>query len=133
MTTTTQAQVAVGVQATLAAYARALDNGRTDEVVALFRPDGIAEIAGMGTFQGHDAIREIYAGLVPAQPQLHLVTNTVISSWNDHEVAATSNFTFLQRGESGWVVPVTGRYEDVFHKDDDGTWRIFSRTTTYVI
>jgi len=133
MKTTTQDQVAAGVQATLAAYARALDEGRTDDVVALFHPSGSIEIAGMGSFQGRDSIREVYSGLVPALPQLHLVANTVISSWTDDEATAISNFTFLQRGESGWVVPVTGRYDDVFRKDDDHTWQIFSKATTYVM
>jgi len=132
MSTTTEAQVAVRVQSTLAAYAKALDEGRTDDVVALFHPSGSLEIAGMGTFQGRDAIREVYAGLVPALPQVHLVANTVVTSWTENEVTAVSNFTFLQRGESGWVVPVTGRYDDVFRKDDDHTWRIFSKATTYV-
>jgi len=133
VTTTAQDQVAAGVQATLAAYARALDAGRTDDVVALFHPTGTIDIAGMGTFKGHDAIREVYAGLVPVQPQLHLVANTVVTSWNDDEATASSNFTFLQRGETGWVVPVTGRYDDVFRKDVGNAWRIFSKTTTYVI
>lgn len=131
MTTTTHAVVAVGVQATLAAYAHALDAGRTDEVVALFRPDGTAEIAGLGTFHGHDAIREAYAGLVPVRPQVHLVANTVITSWTEDEATAISNFTFLQRGKSGWVVPLTGRYDDTFRRADDGAWQIYSRTVTY--
>jgi len=131
--TATEAEVAAGVHATVAAYAHALDAGRTDDLVGTFCPDGSAEISGMGTFHGHASIRDAYAALLPTHPQLHLVANTVISSWTEHEAAAVSNFTFLQRGESGWVVPVTGRYDDVFHKGDDGAWRIHSRTTSYVI
>lgn len=132
MTTTAYALVVVGVQATLAAYAHALDAGRTDELVALFHPDGTADIAGVGTFHGHDAIREAYAGMVPARPQVHMVANTVITSWTEDAATAISDFVFLQRGTSGWVVPVTGRYEDSFRKADDGSWQFFSKTATYV-
>ena len=132
MTTPAYALVAVGVQATQAAYAQAMDAGRTDDLVALFCPDGTAAIAGMGTFEGHEAIRKAYAGLVPVQPQVHMVANTVITSWTEDEATATSDFVFLQRGESGWVVPVTGRYEDVFRKADDGAWQIYSKSATYV-
>lgn len=132
MLTSTHALVAVGVQATLAAYAQALDAGRTDEVVSLFCPDGTAEISGVGTFHGHDAIREAYAGLAPARPQVHLVANTVITSWSEAEATAISDFVFLHRGQSGWTVPVTGRYDDIFRKADDGSWLIYSKSATYV-
>ena len=39
----TFADVAEGVRATLAAYTHALDDGRTDDVVATFCPDGVVE------------------------------------------------------------------------------------------
>jgi len=132
MLTTTHAEVAIGVQAVQAAYAQALDGGRTDDLVALFHPDGTAEIAGVGAFHGHDAIREAYAGLVPVKPQLHLVGNTVITSWTEDEATAVSDFVFLQRGESGWTVPVTGRYHDALRRADDGSWLFSSKTATYV-
>ena len=125
-------EVVVGVQATLAAYAQALDAGRTDDVVALFHPEGTAEIAGVGTFCGHEALRASYAGMVPARPQLHLVGNTVLTSWTGDEATAVSDFAFLQRGSSGWGVPLTGRYDDTFRKAEDGLWQIFRKSVTYV-
>ncbi|MFN2537179.1 MAG: nuclear transport factor 2 family protein [Mycobacteriales bacterium] len=125
-------EVMVGVQATLAAYAQAMDAGRTDELVALFLPDGTAQIAGVGTFQGHDAIRQAYADMVPRRPQLHLVGNTVVTSWTAEEATAISDFVFLQLGASGWTVPVTGRYDDSFRKAEDGRWLILRKTVTYV-
>jgi ketosteroid isomerase-like protein len=131
MTTSAHALVVVGVQATLAAYAHAMDAGRTDALVALFHPEGTAEIAGVGTFHGHDAIRKAYAGMVPAKPQVHLVANTLVTSWTEDEASAISDFTFLQRGASGWSVPVTGRYDDTFRKAGDGTWQIYRKTVTY--
>ena len=69
----TFADVAEGVRATIAAYTQALDDGRTDDVVATFCPDGVCDIPGMGTHEGHDALRAAYAGLgappAPAPPR----------------------------------------------------------------
>ena len=61
MSTTTFADVAEGVRAAIAAYTHALDDGRTDDVVATFCADGVVEIPGMGTHVGHDALRAAYA------------------------------------------------------------------------
>jgi hypothetical protein len=72
----------------IAAYAQALDAGRVDDLVALFTPDGLSEIAGVGTFEGRDALRAAYAGFAPKRPQLHLVSNTVITSWTDDEATS---------------------------------------------
>ena len=54
--TTTYAEVAEGIRATIAAYAQALDDGRTDDIIDTFCPDGICEMPGMGTYVGHDAL-----------------------------------------------------------------------------
>ncbi|WP_433710306.1 nuclear transport factor 2 family protein [Nocardia sp. CA-084685] len=132
MSESTQAQVAHGVHTAIAAYAHALDDGRTDDIVALFSPDGVSEIMGVGTFEGHEAIRQVYAGLLPTQPQRHLVANTVITSWSEDAATANSDLVFLQRGASGWAVLIAGRYEDTLRRDD-GAWRFQHRKTTYVM
>ena len=126
----TSTEVAVGVHAAIAAYAHALDAGRTDDVVALFCPDGVAEIGGQGSFEGHDAIRAAYAGWVPTRPQLHLVANTVITSWTDSEATAVSDVAFFRHAESGWAVRLVGRYDDVLHRHDD-VWLFRRRVTTF--
>ncbi|WP_194829838.1 nuclear transport factor 2 family protein [Nocardia sp. XZ_19_231] len=131
MTNSIDAVVAEGVAATIATYAHALDDGRTDDIVALFCADGTAEILGAGAFEGHDAIRALYTGLVPTQPQRHLVANTVITTVSADEATAISDFVFVQRGEAGWIVPVTGQYEDTLRKQD-GKWLFHHRRTTFV-
>ena len=130
-TDTTFAEVAEGVRATLAAYTQALDDGRTDEVVATFCPDGVCDIPGMGTHQGHDALSAAYAGWAPRRPQRHLVLNTLVTEWSDGEARATSDVVFLLRGEDGWNVQLVGRYEDVLHRDGD-TWRFHHRAAEFV-
>lgn len=130
-TETTYAEVVEGVRAAIAAYTQALDDGRTDEVVATFCRDGACEIPGMGTHQGHDALREAYAKWKPQRPQRHLVLNTLVTGWDDHVATATSDVIFILRGDSGWAIQLVGRYDDTLHLHD-GAWLFHRRVATFV-
>jgi hypothetical protein len=127
----TFADVVEGVRATIAAYTQALDDGRTDDVVATFCPDGVCDIPGMGTHTGHDALRAAYDGWKPKRPQRHLVVNTLVTDWNGHEASAISDVIFLLLGKDGWRVQVVGRYRDTLHCDG-GTWRFHRRAAEFV-
>jgi len=127
----TYAEVVEGIRAALAAYAQALDDGRTEDIVATFCADGVVEIPGSGTFEGHDAIRDAYSGLKPRAPQRHVVVNTLVTDWNDHEAKAVSDLLFLIKGESGWAVQLVGRYNDTL-QNREGIWRFQLRTMEFV-
>ena len=127
----TDAAVAEGVRAAIARYTHALDDGRTDDVVATFCPDGSIEIPGLGTHAGHDALREAYAGWVPRRPQRHLVLNTLVEPAGSAEATAVSDVVFLLLGRQGWTVQLMGRYHDTLHLDDDGTWRFHLRRAEF--
>ena len=129
-TTTIDASVTASVQAAIAAYAQALDAGRADEIAELFTPDGVSEIPGMARFEGRETIRAGYAGFTIAQPQLHIVANTVVTSETETEATAVSNLVFLQRGESGWAVQMVGRYDDTLRLHE-GAWLFQHRLTTF--
>jgi hypothetical protein len=126
----TYAEVAEGVRATLAAYAHALDDGRTDDVVATFCPDGSCAIPGLGSHDGHDALRSAYTKVEPRRPQRHLVVNTHVTDWNAVEATAISDVVFLQHGDAGWAVQLVGRYHDTLHHDG-GAWRFHHRSATF--
>ena len=128
---TTYADVVEGVRATLAAYVHALDDGRTDDVVATFTPDAVCDLGPMGTFEGHDALRTAYAGWAPRGPQRHLVLNTLVSDWSDTEATAVSDVVFLQMQDSRWAIQLVGRYHDVL-RHEDGTWRFRRRAAKFV-
>ena len=102
---TTFADVSEGVRATLAAYTHALDDGRTDDVVETFCPDGAIDMGALGTYEGRDALRAAYAGWAPRRPQRHLVLNTHITDWDEHEAKAVSDVVFLRQGKEGWGDP----------------------------
>jgi hypothetical protein len=126
----TYADVVEGIRATIAAYTQALDDGRTDDVVATFCPDGVCEIPGMGTHVGRDALRAAYVKWTPRRPQRHLVVNTLVTDWNDHEASAISDVIFILQGDSGWAIQLVGRYHDTLHLND-GMWRFHRRAARF--
>jgi hypothetical protein len=131
VTTSTFAEVVEGVRAAIAAYTHALDDGRTDDVVATFCPDGICEIPGMGTHTGHDALRAAYTKWTPRRPQRHLVVNTLVTGWNDDEATAISDVIFILKGDAGWAIQVVGRYQDTLHREGND-WRFHRRAAEFV-
>lgn len=133
MTTSTRSpvssDVAEGVRAALAAYCHALDDGRTDDIVALFTADGSSALPGMDPVSGTDALRALYAAVVPTGPQRHLTLNTLVTGAGV-EVSAVSDLVFVKHGEAGWGVALVGRYDDVLRLED-GAWRFAKRTLTF--
>jgi uncharacterized protein (TIGR02246 family) len=107
-------------------YAQALDDGRTDDVVATFCPDGTAIIPGREALQGHDALRAAYATMKPSRPQRHVVVNTVVTAVEADTARASSDLIVLIGGSSGWVVHLVGRYTDDLRMVD-ADWRFETR------
>jgi uncharacterized protein (TIGR02246 family) len=130
MSESTEASVAAGVRAAIGTITQAQDAGRTDDIVALYTQDGVLEVPGAELIEGREALREAYQGWAPSLPQLHMVTNTVITSWTGEAATAASDVAFIQRSESGWAVQVVGHYEDTL-KQEDGAWLFQHRKTTY--
>jgi hypothetical protein len=125
------AAVDAGVRRTIAAYTQALDDGRTDDVVGTYCPDGGCDIPGLGAHEGHDALSAAYARVSPRVPQRHLVLNTLISQWDAHEARATSDVVFLLLVDGRWRVQLVGRYRDVLHRTGDD-WRFHHRTADFL-
>jgi ketosteroid isomerase-like protein len=125
------ADVVEGVRAALAAYTQALDDGRTEEVVATFCPDGVIDLPGMGVHEGHDALRAAYGQWTPRRPQRHLVLNTLVTEWDDQRATAVSDVVFLLKRSAGWSVELVGRYTDTLHRTEDG-WRFHHRVATFL-
>lgn len=127
----TLADVDAGVRRALAAYVHALDDGRAQDVVATFCADGAITIPGLGTHEGHDALLEAYTSWAPRRPQRHLVLNTHVTRWDEHEAAAVSDLVFLLLGTDGWKVQLVGRYQDVLHREG-AQWRFHRREASFV-
>ena len=132
MSTTTFADVSEGVRAALAVYTQALDDGRTDDVVATFCPEGDVAIPGMGTHTGHDALHQAYTKWAPRRPQRHLVLNTVVEILERRGGHRDQRRGLPPPGRSpAWEVKLVGRYNDVLHRDG-ATWRFHHRAASFV-
>ncbi|MFN8025460.1 MAG: nuclear transport factor 2 family protein [Acidimicrobiia bacterium] len=128
----TFADVDAGVRRAVAAYTQAMDDGRTDAVVATFTADGVVDIAGLGTHEGHDALRIAYSKTAPRVPQRHLVLNTLITEWDQEHAAATSDVVFLLLLDDKWRVQLVGRYDDELRREADGEWRFTRRAASFL-
>jgi hypothetical protein len=124
------ADVEAGVRAAIAAYNHAVDDGRTDDVVATYCPDGSCDIKALGAHEGHEALRAAYAKVEPRIPQRHLVVNTLLTEWSAEQATAVSDFVFMIRTEPGWQVALVGRYRDMLHRTDAG-WRFHRREADF--
>ena len=88
------------------------------------------DIPGMGTHEGHDALRAAYAGWSRNAPQRHLVLNTLVTDWSDDEATAISDVIFLLQGKDGWS-PRWSAATTTCSTADDGTWRFHRRTAEF--
>jgi ketosteroid isomerase-like protein len=132
MSSVTFADVVEGVRAAIAAHAHAQDDGRTDDLVAVYCDDAVVEVPGMGTFDGRDAIHAAFAGWAPQVPQRHIVSSTLVTSWSDGEASSTSDVVFVQKSDAGWAVQVVARYHDEFRNESE-SWRLSRRTMEFSI
>jgi ketosteroid isomerase-like protein len=128
---TTYAEVFAGVYATVAAHAQHQDAGNTDAIMALYTPDAVLEVPGMGAYQGADLIRAAWDEWKPKGLQRHMPVNIVITDWNDGEARATTDVVFLAQGDNGWSVQIVARYHDVFRLVD-GKWPLSRRADEFV-
>src|SRR5262249_15513613 len=78
----TFAEMVEGVRTTIAEYAHALDDGRTEDILVLFCEDGSIDMPGIDAVSGRVALRATYEKLKPRVPQRHVITNTVVVAWN---------------------------------------------------
>lgn len=131
MTAPTEAAVAAGVRATIAAYTAAQDAGATDDLVALYTPDGVLEVTGMPAVRGHDDLRTTLARWAPRGPQQHVVANIVVTRQGPADAHATADVVLFAPGEQGtWGPRIVGRYEDdlALH---EGSWRFRRRRSIF--
>lgn len=113
----------------LAEYCFRLDNGRFDEMAALFGEAGTWETA-FGAATGRAAIaelaRNIRARATETRPRgIHLVTNISITLGGD-TARVRSNWTVVQNSPDGPKIGSGGAYYDELVKEG-GQWRFQHR------
>ena len=128
---TTYAEVFAGVYTTVAAHAQAQDAGKTDDIMALYTPDAVLEVPGMGAYEGADAIRAAWDEWKPKGLQRHMPVNVVITDWDDEQAHATTDVVYIAQGDAGWSIQIVARYYDAF-RHVDGEWLLSRRADEYI-
>ena len=114
------------IRHTIASYTYAADRGRFDDLVALFAPDGVLDVHGVGgaRAEGRDAIAHFFTGVntdvvesAPPGRMQHHVSSVWIDLTSESAARASSYFTvFTGAGVDHW-----GRYRDALVLGD-GRW-----------
>ncbi|HEX6441362.1 MAG TPA: nuclear transport factor 2 family protein [Stellaceae bacterium] len=113
------------IREVLAEYCFRLDDGRYDEMAALFTEDGTWDTA-FGKAKGRAEIaalaRDIRARAGENRPRaIHLVTNIVVAL-DGESAEVRSNWTVVQNSPTGPKIGSGGGYADQMAKQD-GHWR----------
>jgi ketosteroid isomerase-like protein len=122
------------ITALVHSYARLLDAGDIDGVVALFEHSTWRSLPNGSVLHGSDAIRPVYERLMADGGGLrtrHLLTNVSVDV-EPGAVSASSHsyWTVLRGGAAGGIqIALSGQYTDAFEKVD-GTWRFTDRLIT---
>ena len=112
---------------TLALHGHIFDGGQLGRLEEIFTPDVIYDLsdAGVGTFEGIEAIRRGALQLGARNPIAHHVTNVVITSQDEDSVTVQSK---------GLMIMANGTFGSVTHHDtlrrQNGGWRISRRVIT---
>jgi ketosteroid isomerase-like protein len=113
-------------------YCQALDDGRWDDLLDLFTPDGA--FVGLFTARGHAELRTFFAELQdgPLSAWWHFSSNETIDLVGSPAHAATGQ-TWLDQPcvVDGRAHVAAGRYQDRMVRGDDGRWRFAERRVTF--
>src|SRR3954447_15065347 len=108
-------------------YAELLDRGDVEGVIGLFSQATWRSAATGTVLRTPDELRAVYSSLVPTEGPIrtrHLMHNLVIELDDDDrdDASARCSYTVLEGGDPGASVRVllVGRYEDRYHRGDDG-------------
>jgi ketosteroid isomerase-like protein len=99
--------------------------------MALYTPDAVLEVPGMGVYEGADVIRAAWDEWKPKGLQRHMPVNVVITDWDAEQARATTDVVFIAQGDSGWSIQIVARYHDVF-RHVDGKWLLTVRADEYI-
>jgi hypothetical protein len=110
-----------------ARYNYAIDEGRADDWVATFVPDGTFESTALGTFTGAEALKGFATGYIAAVTGRHCTSDWVVEvngddAWQRCYLIAVNN-------AAAPVIAATAVYEDVLRRTADG-WRFVHRKVT---
>jgi hypothetical protein len=126
MGTTAQAiEDQFAIRELVARYNYAIDEGRAEEWVATFVPDGTFESSALGKHTGREALLMFAKGYIEAFPGRHCTSDFVIEI-NGDEARSRCYLIAVNNGTTPPSILATAVYEDVLRRTGDG-WRFVHR------
>ena len=114
----------LAIRELVARYNYAIDEGRPDEWVATFVPDGTFESSALGTHTGADALLAFAKGYIAAVTGRHCTSDFVIDV--DGDDARSRCYLIAVNNAAVPIISTTAVYEDVLRRTPDG-WRFVHR------
>jgi hypothetical protein len=114
----------LAIRELVARYNYAIDEGRPDEWVATFVPDGTFESSALGTHTGADALLAFAHGYIAAFTGRHCTSDFVIDV--DGDEARSRCYLIAVNNAAAPIISTTAVYEDVLRRTPDG-WRFVHR------
>ena len=108
----------------VARYNYAIDEGRAEEWVATFVPDGTFESSALGAHTGAEALLAFAKGYIEAFPGRHCTSDFVIDV--DGDDARSRCYLIAVNNAAAPIIAATAVYEDVLRRTPDG-WRFVHR------
>jgi hypothetical protein len=108
----------------VARYNYAIDEGRAEEWVATFVPDGTFESTALGTHTGAEALLAFAKGYIEAFPGRHCTSDFVIDV--DGDDARSRCYLIAVNNAAAPIIAATAVYEDVLRRTPEG-WRFVHR------
>jgi hypothetical protein len=117
----------LAIRELVARYNHAIDDGRPEEWVATFVPDGTFESTALGAHTGADALLAFAKGYIAAVEGRHCTSDFVIEV--DGDDARSRCYLIAVSNAGAPIISVTAVYEDVLRRTPDG-WRFVHRRVT---
>ncbi len=111
----------------VARYNYAIDEGRPEEWVTTFVPDGTFESSALGAHSGAEALLAFAKGYISAVSGRHCTSDFVIEV--DGDDARSRCYLIAVNNAAAPIVSTTAVYEDVLRRTPDG-WRFVHRKVT---
>jgi hypothetical protein len=112
----------------VARYNYAIDEGRPEEWVATFVPDGTFESTALGKHTGPDGLMAFAVGYIAAFTGRHCTSDFTVDIDGD-DARARCYLIAVNNAASPPIISTTAVYEDVLRRTPDG-WRFVHRRVT---
>ncbi|MGO8859707.1 MAG: nuclear transport factor 2 family protein [Acidimicrobiales bacterium] len=120
----------IEIQGLAARYTQAVDGGDSDAFIACFTEDGVFDIVGTATFEGHAALKGLPASSSGEGSPRHVPSNLVIEGDGDHATLKAYVHVIKLIGDPpAFTVTTGGVYNDTLVKED-GRWKFSHRSFT---